>query len=302
MRCPGTIDRFEQRPSAWAKGGARTAIEREAAASKRSAGDGFPKVRKKGFAPSRVVAAELFLSSDCCQTRLASVSPHCHHHKTTKTKKDTMSWQDYHESIMTAIDNSGISSVATALGAVLNGVTSASGDDRLGLVTAAFAALNGATTITSVVSGKYGDYGKEEMLARVIYTLDAYGAICVSLMTFLLVGGMDWLEAAAYGILPVTLFSLDYLRKAHMHTHPEKSMYFLLWVRIVPFLLLYASIFTGRFELAVQTLQVLGVFGIFRSLYNVFAPESKLASIKYLWDDKRGKWMHVQLGLEQKGE
>lgn len=213
-----------------------------------------------------------------------------------------MSWQDYHESIMTAIDNSGISSVATALGAVLNGVTSASGDDRLGLVTAAFAALNGATTITSVVSGKYGDYEKEEMLARVIYTFDAYGAICVSLMTFLLVGGMDWLEAAAYGILPVTLFSLDYLRKAHMHTHPEKSMYFLLWVRIIPFLLLYASIFTGRFELAVQTLQVLGVFGIFRSLYNVFAPESKLASIKYLWDDKRGKWMHVQLGLEQKGE
>ena len=68
-----------------------------------------------------------------------------------------MSWQNYHETIMTAIDNSGITSIATSLGSALGGVTSASGTDRLGLVTAAFAALNGATTITSVISGKYGD-------------------------------------------------------------------------------------------------------------------------------------------------
>lgn len=110
---------------------------------------------------------------------------------------------------MTAIDSSGISSVGTALGSVLSGVTSASGTDRLGLVTAAFAALNGATTITSVISGKYGDYEKEGQIARLIYMYDAYAAIGVALMTFLLVGGMGWLEAYAYGMLPVTVFAID---------------------------------------------------------------------------------------------
>ena len=212
-----------------------------------------------------------------------------------------MSWQNYHETIMTAIDNSGITSIATSLGSALGGVTSASGTDRLGLVTAAFAALNGATTITSVISGKYGDYEKEGHLAKLYYTLDAYTAISVALTTFLLVGGMDWLSSFAYGSLPVTLFAFDYLRKAHLRSHPEKLRYYLLLARMIPVVLLYGSMLAGRDELARRTLQVVASLGVIKSLSSIFFPERRLLSHKYDWDSSSEKWVHVH-DLEHKGE
>ena len=215
-----------------------------------------------------------------------------------------MSWQNYHENIMTAIDNSGINTVGTALGSVLSGlsgVTSASGTNRLGLVTAAFAALNGAMTITSVISGRYGDYEKEGHLAKLYYTLDAYTAISVALTTFLLVGGMDWLSSFAYGSLPVTLFAFDYLRKAHLRSHPEKLRYYLLLARMIPVVLLYGSMLAGRDELARRTLQVVASLGVIKSLRSIFFPESRLLSHKYDWDPSYERWVHVH-DLEHKGE
>ena len=214
-----------------------------------------------------------------------------------------MSWQNYHENIMTAIDNSGISSVGTALGSVLSGVTSASGTDRLGLVTAAFAALNGATTIMSVVSGKYGDYEKEGHIARLIYMYDAYAAIGVALMTFLLVGGMEWLEAVAYGLLPGFLFTLDNWRKANMHTHPERKKYFIVWFAFTPFVVLYVSLFVGRKDIAAHILRITATLGIFKSLHGIFAPEKRITSYKYVWDEQSQAWIYLhELGSEQKGD
>ena len=214
-----------------------------------------------------------------------------------------MSWQNYHENIMTAIDNSGISSIGTSLGSVLSGVTSASGTDRFGLITAAFAALNGATTIMSVVSGKYGDYENEGQIARLIYMYDAHAAIGIALMTFLLVGGMDWLDAVAYGILPVTLFAMDNWRKSHMKTHPERKKYFLVWFAFAPIILLYASLFLGRNDIASYILRFNATLGIFRSLHGIFAPEHRITSYKYIWDEQSQNWIHLRdLDSEQKGE
>ena len=214
-----------------------------------------------------------------------------------------MSWQSYHESIMTMIDKSGITSVGTALGSVLSSVTSASGTDRLGLVTSVFAALNGVTTITSVISGTYGDYEKEGRVARTCYTFDAYTAISFALMTFLLVGEMHWLEAVSYGILPLVFCTIDFLTRSNLKSYPERSKYLLLWARITPIALWYGSVLTGRHVLAERILQVVGLLRILNALRYILAPESKLASYKYTWDAKSERWVHFQSSdIEHKGE
>ena len=214
-----------------------------------------------------------------------------------------MSWQNYHENIMTAIDNSGISSVGTARGSVLSGVTSASGTDRLGLVTAAFAALNGATTIMSVVSGKYGDYEKEGRVAQMYYSIDAYTAIGYSLTCFCLVGGMGYLEAMSYGSLPVLLFLIRLLLTKRMRHYPHRVGYLLLWINMLPLFLCYAFLLLGRSDLCQTIVRITTSLGIIKSMHYIAFPESKVSALKYTWCPKTEVWVKADLTLDKhKGE
>ena len=78
---------------------------------------------------------------------------------------------------------------------------------------------------------------------------------------------------------------------------------FLIWFAFIPFFLLYVSLFVGRYDIAAHILRITETLGIFKSLHGIFAPEHRITSYKYFWDEQKQTWINLhELDSEHKGE
>lgn len=208
-----------------------------------------------------------------------------------------MSWQLYHEDIMTVISDS---KIGTALGSLFSSIT---GGDRIGLINSGLAGLNGATAIASVLSGAYGDYEKEGGLAQLYYSVDGYAAVGYALTSFFLLGGEDFQSAVAFGYFPLIFYLLYLLSTKMMRTYPDEVAHRRFCATVLISCFLVASLLSDKGNPTVF-LRIVSTLGIFRSARRILSPEMQLAKYKYKWDPKTEIWTKRpdHTDFEHKGE
>lgn len=201
---------------------------------------------------------------------------------------------------MTTINGGKVGSILDSL------FNSSTSGHHIGLVAAGLAGLNGAATITSVLSGAYGDYEKEGRTAMLFYTIEGYTAIGYSLASFFLLGGEEYTSAVAFGNLPLLLFLLRLISTRRFWNFPDERERNKSCFAVLVLCLLLSSLLSGRGN-PKFFLQVVSTLGIIRSVRRVLSPESVLEKykfLKYKWDQQSGEWTKISNGkdIEHRGE
>jgi len=208
-----------------------------------------------------------------------------------------MSWQLYHENIMTTINGGRVGSILDSL------FNSSTSGHRIGLVAAGLAGLNGAATITSVLSGAYGDYEKEGRTAMLFYTIEGYTAIGYCLATFFLLGGEEYTSAIAFSYLPLLLFFVRLISTRRFWSFPDERERNKFCFAVLVLCLLLASLLSGIGNPKLF-LKIVSAMGIIRSVRRLLSPESTLERLNYKWDQKRGEWAKISTDkdIEHRGK